>query len=159
MTKNTLADQFNAIEPYRQPGATAPSATRCFLREHFDTITAARTRGLTWPQITKVLISNGVCAVDGSELTWKRLKSLYHGEKYVRGGPRKRRPKPPRQGAAALLAATPQDDPAPGPTGRLAGPSFADLPPQEGYRAREAKRRERLKDFEPYPLPSKDADP
>ena len=27
------------------------------------------------------------------------------------------------------------------------------------YRAREAKRRERLKDYEPYPLPSKDADP
>jgi hypothetical protein len=45
MTKDTLADQLNALVPGRQPGMNTPSETRNFLRAHFDTITAARTRG------------------------------------------------------------------------------------------------------------------
>jgi hypothetical protein len=89
-----LAAIFEAMEPRSERASTVPSETRAYIRANFDTIQAARQRGLTWPQITAVLTESGVKAPDGSPLQWRVLKSLFHAERYVIGGKRQRRRKP-----------------------------------------------------------------
>jgi hypothetical protein len=91
-----LAHVLGAKEPYIGLGSAEPSDARQYLRDNFDTISAARDRGLTWPQITRAIVeSSGVRAADGSALEWRVLKSLFHAERYSRGVKRKHRPKRP----------------------------------------------------------------
>jgi hypothetical protein len=90
-----LADALQALEPH-SARVSEPSETRAYVRANFDTILAARERGVTWAQITKVLTDIGVKAPDGSPLQWRVLKSLYHAERYAMGGrPKRRKRKPP----------------------------------------------------------------
>ena len=113
-----LAAMFEAMEPRSERASTVPSETRAYIRANFDTIQAARQRGLTWPQITAVLIESDVKAPDGSPLQWRVLKSLFHAERYVIGGKRQRRkpvkPPPKQQSPISTLqppeSETDQDD-------------------------------------------------
>lgn len=90
------------VNPYEQlqrpaaAGATTAevSEPRRHIREHFDAITAARGRLVTWPQITATMTGLGIRASDGSVLDWRLVKSFYHAERYARGGkPKRRKPR------------------------------------------------------------------
>jgi hypothetical protein len=111
-----LADLLGAMEPHIDRGAAEPSEARQYLRDNFDTISAARDRGLTWPQITQAIVErSGVRAADGSELGWRTFKSLFHAERYSRGVKRKHRPKkpvaPPDPKLTQALIDAPENEP------------------------------------------------
>ncbi len=135
MTKdqsNSLADQLRALHPHSERGAAEPSEARKYVRDHFDVIAAARERQLTWPQITQVLVDNGVKAADGAELEWRTLKSLFHAERYVKGGRRKRRPKKvsAQPVTQAPISAPPPFDPTEGTTDDRPRPKFGPARPR-----------------------------
>lgn len=88
-----LEEMLGALTPHANRGAAEPSAARLYIREHFETLSAARDRGISWPQIAGVLAQAGVFAADGSALEWRTVSSLFHAERYARGERRKRRTK------------------------------------------------------------------
>ena len=86
------------------------SAVRRKIRNTFETIAAARDRGVTWAQITEVLAADGARTSDGTVPTQHEVRALYHLERYSQGGKRKR-----RKGSApvaALPARAPEAAPA-----------------------------------------------
>jgi hypothetical protein len=93
--KRVLEDLLAAMTPHANRGAAEPSAARLYVRNHFATLSAARTRGITWPQIAYALAKAGVTATDGTQLEWRTVSSLFHSERYARGESRKRRTKKP----------------------------------------------------------------
>lgn len=113
-----------ALEPADRADA---SEARRYIRANFDAMTAARGRGVSWGQITDAMTAAGVRAENGDPLTWRQLKSLFHTERYARGGKRKRRaamPKAPRAEQPAP-APEPQAPAAPEPA---SPPAVADTP-------------------------------
>jgi hypothetical protein len=93
--KRVLEDLLEGLTPQANRGAAEPSAARLYIREHFETLLAARGRGITWPQIADVLAKAGVAADDGARLEWRTVSGLFHSERYARGERRKRRTKKP----------------------------------------------------------------
>lgn len=88
----SLADMLGALKPDPSPARTEPSEVRRHVRENFDAITAARGRGVAWQAIAQTMGEAGIRAADGAEVGWRALKSLFHAERYARGGKPKRRP-------------------------------------------------------------------
>ena len=93
--KRVLEEMLSALTPHANRGAAEPSAARLYIREHFEALSAARDRGISWPQIAGVLAQARVFAADGSVLEWRTISSLFHAERYARGERRKRRSKKP----------------------------------------------------------------
>jgi hypothetical protein len=85
-----LRARLAAAEPTHR--GQEPSAARVRIREAFEDIAAARDRGLSWQQVTDALAAEGMRAADGGALTWRKVKALFHVERYARGGKRKRQP-------------------------------------------------------------------
>jgi hypothetical protein len=112
-TKPVLEDLLGAIQPHTNRGAAEPSEARLYIREHFNTLVAARGRGISWPQIADVLAQAGLTAADGSRLEWRTVNSLFHAERYSRGEKRKRRPKKSTATPATPAASAPTPQPKP----------------------------------------------
>ncbi len=92
----------------RSRGVTEPSAKRRLVAAHFDAITEARSRGVTWQQIARALAEGGIRDDDGGEIGWSSLKGLYHLERYARSKrPRRRSKKPKVVAQAPPLHASP----------------------------------------------------
>ena len=149
-----MTDPYERLQPRTGTARTGPSAARLHIREHFAGITAARARGVSWQQIAAAMAGAGVRGADGGELGWRRVKGLYHAERYSRpDGKRKRRPKPAKPKAAAAHAAPPSPAPEPPPAPPGPGPAPAKPGPDPvvaKLRAQFAKRRPDLK--EPAPV-------
>lgn len=88
----SLADMLGALKADPGPARTEPSEVRRHVRENFDAITAARSRGVAWQAIAQTMGEAGIRTPDGAEVGWRALKSLFHAERYARGVKPKRRP-------------------------------------------------------------------
>lgn len=113
-----LSDRLAAIVPAPRIDLDVSEA-RKQVRKDFEAITEARKRAVTWQQIAQAIAEVGIRAEDGSELEWRAVKSLYHAERYLRGGRPKRRLKKPPPSApqasaspAAAASAQPNTPPA-----------------------------------------------
>ena len=95
---------------------TDPSALRLHIRDNFPSVLAARARGVSWQQITEVMAAAGVRASDGSDLTWRKVATLFHTERYERNPKPKRRAARKRSTpAAAAVPSSPPPPPEPSP--------------------------------------------
>ena len=168
-----MTNPYEQLQRLASAGASTAvaSETRRHIREHFDAITAARGRQVTWPQITATMTGLGIRASDGSVLDWRLVKSFYHAERYARGGkPKRRKPKT----AAAPLVAPPAPAPEPTTTGAPAttsrwqgvsepGPAdpaaAAPAPDAANLRALLARRRPALSEPKPVTLGPEDRRP
>lgn len=113
---------LEALEPADRADA---SEARRHIRANFDAMTAARDRGVSWQQITDTMTAAGVRAENGDPLDWRQLKSLFHTERYARGGKRKRRAVKPKALRAEALSPEP---PAPAGPEPPSPPAAADTP-------------------------------
>lgn len=140
--RRVLEDLLGAITPHANRGAAQPSAARLYIREHFETLSAARARGITWPQIADVLAKASVTADDGTPLEWRTVSSLFHSERYARGERRKRRTKK-TTGARPLTRATVSTPQTP------AIPDPDDEPRKGAFRAISSTKTSKMKPGEP----------
>lgn len=155
-----MTNPYDQLQP--RPGAAKaePSEPRLHIREHFDAITAARGRGVSWRQIAAAMAAAGVRGAGAAELGWRQVKSLYHAERYARGEKRKRRkptPKPPKaETPAPARRAAEGSRPAAVPTAPASAPAPTaaahpgDAAHAESLRALLARRRPDLR--EPAPI-------
>ena len=99
-----MTNPYDLLQP--RPGAAKaePSEPRLHIRKHFDAMTAARGRGVSWQQITAAMAAAGVRGAGAAELGWRQVKSLYHAERYARGEKRKRRKPAPKLAKAEATA-------------------------------------------------------
>ena len=99
-----------ALDDLQPEERAEASQARRYIRVNFDAVTAARERGVSWQQITGAMAAVGVLGMNNEPLGWRQLKSLFHTERYARGGKRKRRKAQPRavQTAAPPAAAAPE---------------------------------------------------
>ena len=164
-----MTNPYDLLQP--RPGAAKaePSEPRLHIRKHFDAMTAARGRGVSWQQITAAMAAAGVRGAGAAELGWRQVKSLYHAERYARGEKRKRRKPAPKLAKAEATAPARQtaeaSRPAPVPT----APASAPAPPAaahpgdaahaEGLRALLARRRPDLREPAPINLGPEDRRP
>ena len=151
---------LEALEPADRADA---SEARRYIRANFDAMTAARGRGVSWQQITDTMTAAGVRAENGDPLTWRQLKSLFHTERYARGGKRTRRTAKPKAPRAGQPAPAPRPEPpAPAAPEPPSPPSAADAPANPwaeiDRRSAETKRRrdERAADAEWNPYATKE---
>ena len=101
------ADDLRAVleglEAKKRSHGAVPSAARLHIRSAYDAIVDARKRGVSWQQVTEGMFSLGIRAADGEVLDWREVSSLFHAERYARGGKRMR-----RKGSAPVPAAAPK---------------------------------------------------
>lgn len=86
-----LAARLAGLTPASRPRDA--SAVRKAIRRTFDAITQARGRGVTWQQIAETLAADVVQASDSTVPTEHEVRTLFHAERYARGGKRQRRRK------------------------------------------------------------------
>ena len=153
---------LDALEPADRADA---SEARRYVRANFDAMTAARGRGVSWQQITDTMTAAGARAENGDPLTWRQLKSLFHTERYARGGKRKRRSAKPKARRPEAPAPAPELAGAPSAARRPkveedAGPaSSAPAPEAADLRALLARRRPALSEPAPVTLGPEDRRP
>lgn len=164
-----MTNPYDQLQP--RPGAAKaePSKPRLHIREHFDAMTSARGRGVSWQQITAAMAASGVRGAGATGLGWRQVKSLYHAERYARGEKRKRRkptPKPLKAEAnapAGQAAEAPRPVPAPTVSASAPAPPAAPHPGDaahaEGLRALLARRRPGLREPAPINLGPEDRRP
>lgn len=133
----SVLDRLRDLTQNRSRGATEPSAGRRHVVAHFDAITEARSRRVTWQQIAKALAESGIRDEDGSEIGWSSLKNLYHAERYARSERRKRRSKKPKVAAQATSFRTG----APAPAAPVDAPGDEDDRPAGAFRVVPARSR------------------
>ena len=168
--------ELEALQPEDGGARGEVSSARLHVRENFDALVAARGRGVSWQQIVTTMNAAGVRSPDGSELDWRQVASLFHAERYARGGRRKRRLATTRK---PQPAATPEARPAPtgvahrtkhaatepkaeppppAPTSHPASP-YAEIDRQQAEAKRRRAEAERARDWNPYALPQPKDEP
>ena len=103
---SSVSDLLRDLVKVRSRGVTEPSVRRRLVVVHFEAITEARSRGVTWQQIAKALAEGGIRDDEGSEIGWSSLKGLYHVERYARSQRPRRRSRKPNVAAQAAPART-----------------------------------------------------
>lgn len=100
------------LAPRRIPelGARQPEIG-LYVRENFDTLSAARGRGISWQEIVAAMTEIGVRGPGGTDLGWRQIASLFYAERYEKSGNRKRHkvarldvPQPAADGLPAAAA-------------------------------------------------------
>ena len=167
-----LRARLAVLQPKRTAAGAEPSAMRLRIRETFPDLVAARERGVTWQQITEAMAEVGIRGYDDAPLDWRRVKTLFHAERYARGERRVKRRAPAagaRRGRAgeakqAPMPASPPQQP-PGPPTPAAEAAAAPPPASGGetqaqdLRALLARRRPELRDPPPVTLGPADRRP
>lgn len=122
--------QISALSPAGQKQPHSPARAR--IHSAFDEIAEAKTRGVTWQQITDLLTADGIRTLEGEPLTADLVRALFHTERYARGLRRKRKSKakavqPVTQAQACEPASF---DPAEGTVGDRPRPKFGPARPR-----------------------------
>ena len=114
------------LQPKRQSHGSTPSTARLHIRSAFDAIVDARKRQVSWQQIAEGMTGLGIQAADGEPLDWREVKSLFHAERYARGGTRKRQK---GSGPVKPLTSTQSSVGATQPTAKSSSPLVRPSPP------------------------------
>jgi hypothetical protein len=134
---SSVSDLLKDLVQVGSRGASEPSAKRRLVAAHFEAITDARSRGVTWQQIATALAEGGIRDDEGAEIGWSSLKGFYHVERYARSKRPRRLSKKPK------VAAQPVPPPTNSPAAAMpvASPGDEDDRPRGAFRVVPARSR------------------
>jgi hypothetical protein len=135
---NDAGLRLPALDELQPEDRAEASEARRYIRANFDAMTAARDRGVSWHQITDTMAAAGVGGANAEPLGWRQLKSLYHTERYARGGKRKRRKVQPKAKAATPVSPTRPEVPEPSTVAPMRPEVGGSLGPPQPQAAAEA---------------------